>query len=327
MRFLATTLCFLLTFVFLASCATSKTKLCVDKRNQGFTMLKKKYSQSKPRPESPSLKEVKTFKISDTDKEGFLYDWEKYNEKGLVSEIISYDYYGGGEEDGKITKSYDQEGCLLKFHSTNSGNTDEYSWDNNGKSTGKKWYRGEYGASEIPIYDKHGNISEIKYFNKDGTLNYSGVWERTYDKKGNVVTEKKWEKYTDRSADLLTYHYQQSYNSQGWLLKQERLNDSGEINRIEEYVYDESGNKIEERVFRNAEAKHPEEKTISTYNEFGEIITSENYSCAVLTGECTAWSKNTWEYDKYGHVLVSLTVQDNGDNFGERRVYTYRNGK
>lgn len=273
------------------------------------------------RPESPKIKSITTYKITPEDEKGFILNQSNFNAEGLRTEFISYDYYGSGEVDGKTTYTHNSKGELIEMYDGNT--TTKYEYDANGRKIKDAWSRpGGKGASESISYDDKGNNESSKYFKLDGTLDYSRVYEREYDDNDNIKWEKKWEKYTDGTNDLLQYHVSFEYNKANELIKKMYMREDGNVYRREEMKYDEAGNLIETATFEDGASK-PGSKDINEYNEFREVIKNQVFNCDA-NGNCNSLQyTNTFTYDEYGHMIHMMYKAADGDAWGERVEYEY----
>ena len=284
---------------------------------------KKEYSppQEVKRSDSPKIKSVTSYKITPDDERGSILNKNNYNVQSLRAEFISYDYYGSGEEDSKTVYEYNSESNLIEM---NDGNTiTKYEYDNEGRKIKDSWSRqGAEGSSESISYDNKGNQKESKYFKLDGTYDFSRVYEREYDSTGNIKWEKKWEKYSDGSADLLQYHLSFEYDKANRQIKKLYMKEDAIPYSKEESKYDDAGNLIEQATFENG-ALNPNSKEVYEYNQFKEVIKTQVFNCN-NDGDCNSLQyTNTYTYDKYGHMIHMMYEHSDGDAWGERVEYEY----
>lgn len=174
----------------------------------------------------------------------------------------------------------------------------------------------------------------------DGSDDYSGRTEYTYDAKGNISTELQQsdnlnDKTTNRSRTTYTYdaddnvirrvvdydpngagkwvgyaHTDTTYNAAGSILTQDMVadyNGDGTIdtNSYREYTYDGRGNRISEHIDFDRDGKVDQSYTYTlTYNSSGNI--SRNLTQLDYTGDGVANSKwaDEYTYDTRDNVLT-----------------------
>ncbi|MBT3218824.1 MAG: hypothetical protein HN348_07010 [Proteobacteria bacterium] len=276
------------------------------------------------RPPSPQVAKITNYKSDPQNTEGTISSEEIFDEAGNRVEYIGYDYYGSGEVDKRVKYVFDAKG--RKTSDDDGERVETFEYDDDGRLARSSWSRPSDGAgsSEQHIYDEQGQESEIKYFQLDGTHDFSLVFERTY--RGElVVEEKKFEKYTDGSSTLEMYWIQQSYDGQGRLTEKKNLRHDGKPINVERYRYDRRENLIETLEFDN-DSTFATGKDTTAFNEFGEAIRSESFQCSA-PDKCDRWQITTYEFDEYGHQVQYMTKQEHGEDMGERVVYTYAESK
>lgn len=274
--------------------------------------------------DSPPVKHVEVYEIYPDDEKGFLVEKRFYNENGQLTRFHAYDFYGSGEIEDSVSYSYNEKGQKIEQFTSGSQTTTTYAYNEQGKLKEESWSRPNgQGAKSIYSYNSSGDVVEIKYYDADGKHDYSRVYELGYDRKGRMISEKKWEKYTDGSADLLQYHYEFEYNSDDSVLVRERLDAEGNVDRKVEYEYDKAGRLISEVETALSKGKEKQkEKTVYHLNELGQVIKDESIS--IFDGKERLNYTNSYKYDEYGHCIWSMYKHaEENDARGERSVYTY----
>lgn len=273
--------------------------------------------ENKSRIASPPLASIVRYKTHPGDLEGTLLSEERFDEAGRRVELITYDYYGSGEEDGRSSYTYDDQGNLIQMFDGET--TEKMEYDEQNRVVKASWSReGGQGASEERFYDERGNESEVKYYTAEGEFDYSRVYEREYDGQGNILKETKWEKYTDGTADLQMYSIVQEFDNQGQLVVKDMLREDGSTYNQEKYFYDPAGNLIETWEYEGETLMGRE---VNSVNEYGEVIKDQTFN-----GMETLQYTNTYEYDEYGHLINMMYRHTDGDAWGERTVYTFAEG-
>ena len=274
----------------------------------------------KKRPSSPPIKVKREFMISAKGAEPFILTETNYDKKGNVLLVKSFDFYGSGEQDGSVKSEYSEEGNLISKTQVSDGQSTFYNYKYNSKNQKieESWKR-ENGQGEITkySYDKKGNELELKYFKLDGKHDFSRVYEYEYDSKGNIISEKKWEKYTDGYADLLQYHINRVYENDQ-LKSITHLTDKGKPRSMEEYKYDENGLKVATIDSSSSGSS----KEVFVYNEYREVI--ENKTGRIMkdgSKELDIHSKTT--YDKYGNTTGYIYLKGSIDSYGTKFEYEF----
>jgi len=292
----------------------------VGSNSTGFNYFSKNYppgKKNKKRPESPVVKSITKYKIYPEDSVGYILQKELFNEKGWRITYIGYDYYGSGKETRRINFIHDENGNVIKDITDNGDytTTEIHFYDKDGRLLKSGWSNEEREVIEEKyFYNEKGDEIEIKYFD-DGEYDFSRVFEHEYDKKGRIVSQKKWEKYTDGSNDLLSYHISMSYDKNGNVIEKFYYRSDGTPYRKDVNKYDKAGNLIEEYEYDGDEL---ETLNVNTYNVYGETIKNISYN-----GSKELNYTNTYRYDKYGYLVYLMYVHDNGDAWGSRRVYEF----
>ena len=308
---------FLSVCLLLASCQPENEKGDASGSTSAETLTVDGNTINQTRPDSPLLSMVTHYKIYPGDQEGTLLSQEKYNEEGRKFEMITYDFYGSGEEDGRSIYTYDNQGNLVEMFDGETTETMEY--DDQNQLIKSTWSReGGQGATETHAYDEYGNETEVKYYTADGEYDYSRVIKREYDNQGHILKETKWEKYADGTPDIHMYAIAQEFDAKGQLVVKNMLRDDGTIYSQEKYYYDLAGNLIETREFEEEILMGRE---VNTVNEYGEAIKSQTFNDME-----TLQFTHTFEYDQYGNQTNMTYEHTDGDAWGERTEYTFPEG-
>lgn len=196
--------------VLITSQACSGQKLTTSNQEPSISNnLKKRFT-------SPSIKVKSEFLISAKEATPFILAETNYDENGNVLSVKSFDFYGSGEEDGSIKNEFSAEGNLISRTQISSGQSTFYNYKYNSKNQKieESWAR-KNGQGQLTkyTYNEKGDELELKYFTLDGKHDFSRVYEYEYDSEGNIISEKKCEKYTDGYADLLQYHKTYEYEN------------------------------------------------------------------------------------------------------------------
>ena len=309
----------LLSFVFL-----STTQSCGEQKAEPQKQISSEQPSSsislKKRPESPLVKVKKELRISGEGTAPFIIERTDYDKKGNIVSIKKFDFYGSGEQVGSTTNKYAADGNMISSNQNEDGQTTNYSYKYNDKNQKVEeiWKR-KNGQGEVTkfSYDANGNIVEQKYLTLQGQHDYSRIYEYEYDPEGNIISEKKWEKYTDGSADLLSYHFILEYNN-GKLAKKTRLTNRGNPDRTVVNSYDANGLKIIE----SESSRRGTTKTVSKYNEYGEEIETKLYSIN-KEGLERLDIHTTSIYDKYGNKLGYTNLKGSTDSYGTKFEYEF----
>ena len=277
--------------------------------------------ENKKRDAPPLLLSVTRYKTSPEDTVGSLLSKENYNENGLRAEYISYDYYGSNQEDGRTKFEYNEKGELIKDHDGTTTTT--YKYDEKGKKIEDTWSRaGGQGEKKTYTFDEKGNELEEKHFKADGTYDFSRVTTYKYDEAGNILTEQKWEKYSDGTTDLMMFHITREFNDRGLPVKKSNLRDDGSVYNFSTYKYDGGGNLIEETEYDDG-SKTPTSTTRNKYNPYGEIVFDEVLNCGPADCDSPQFT-NEYRYNAFGKTVFMMYRHSDGDAWGERTVYEYR---
>jgi YD repeat-containing protein len=154
-------------------------------------------------------------KLGEITKEEILFAFDKYDEKGNVTERNSSDTDG---RDLKNTYKYDKKGNLIERNC--------YSFNNNWKLINK--------------YNKKGNLIETNYYSSDGRIMAKSTCE--YDEKGNLIVENS---YNDGK---LCWKCINKYDEKGNLIVEETRHSDGKLWFKFTYKYDKQGNWTEKMI-------------------------------------------------------------------------------
>jgi YD repeat-containing protein len=275
-------------------------------------------AENKVRPDGPKLVKHTEYKTRPDDLKGTIVMMELYNGEGLRSEIVAYDFYGSGEEDGRTKNEYNAKGELVK--SDNGTMVETYTYDGEGRRLTEGWRRDKEGANTEYVYDDKGNETEARHLTPAGDLDFTRATIYVYNDAGHIVEESKFEKYTDGSADLEMYHHKLEVDDAGRITKKSSLRSDGKVTRHETMKYDRRGNEVEIATHGMSGSMNGKETT--TYNEYGEFTQNQNWSCSDK-GDCSANITTTFTYDEHGSELTSMTVQEHGEDMGSRHEYEY----
>ena len=154
---------------------------------------------------------IKETKVSGSD-DSYEEVVKAYNEKGALSESVSYDK--DGEEKHRETNTYDSDGNLIKTVSEN--------------------YKKIYHTIEY-IYENGNKVKQIATAYDDES--YEGVSEFFYDENNKLIKEIS----TEPNGTTTVTEYQN-----GLIIKQQRTNKDGEIISGSEYQYDDKGNILQQ---------------------------------------------------------------------------------
>ncbi len=283
------------------------------------TPVQEEVKQNQDRPEAPVALSISRYKTSPEDSEGTLLSKEVYNEDGLKIEYVGYDYYGSGEVDSKTAYEYDENGNLVKMTDLMGQKTvHTYTYDENGNKTEETWSRenGQGQKTEF-VYNEQGDVTEMKYYTPDGTYDFSRTREYTYDDQGNITSEIGYEKYTDGSADLHQFHVTSKFNEDGKLVETGNVREDGYRYSYTVMSYDGAGNHTESIEYDGNDEVQSRE--VYEFNEYGEVVKDMTYS-----GMDVLNYTNTYEHDQYGNQVSMMYVHEDGDAWGERTVFEYK---
>jgi YD repeat-containing protein len=298
----------LITASLLAACGEQKSGGQADK-NVTAPRVNKTYP---PAPMVKAIQEYKFFFPDDT--VGFLLRKETFNDKGLKTEAIEFDYNTGKRQTDRTTYEYDGKGSLVKL-SNNSGKS-TFTYNNKGlkatetlvKSNGRT-FKTEY------FYDDKDQLVEMKWY-ENGKFTHGKAWEHRYDAKDSIIAIG-W-----RKAEFQP-HTTLKYDDEGRLIEKHLFNDDGREHKSYAYRYDEAGNLTEQTEFDEGRLF---KKEISEYNEYGRCTKSQT-----VGSDGKMEHETTYRYDKYGNRIYELYVEaralDDDGNIrgadGRRMVYQY----
>ena len=154
---------------------------------------------------------IKETKVSGSD-DSYEEVVKAYNEKGALSESVSYDK--DGEEKHRETNTYDSDGNLIKTVSEN--------------------YKKIYHTIEY-IYENGNKVKQIATAYDDES--YEGISEFFYDENNKLIKEIS----TEPNGTTTVTEYQNDL-----IIKQQRTNKDGEIISGSEYQYDDKGNILQQ---------------------------------------------------------------------------------
>lgn len=273
---------------------------------------------------SAAIKQSVTYKIHPSDEKGTLLEKRFFNQDGQTTMFYAYDYYGSGEIEDSTSYFYNDQGQKMKEVSYGNETTTTFSYNDQGNLLEKAWSRPNgQGETAKHTYNGSRDLTEIKYYDAKGKYDFSRTFELGYDRKGRVIEEKKWEKYSDGSADLLMYHMGYEYDSSDSLLVKERYRANGKADKRTEYTYDAQGRlSMEMDISLSNGVEKQREKTAYHLNDAGKTVKDESFS--IHQGKETLSYTNSYKYNKYGHqTWMMYKHADGSDTWGERIAYQY----
>jgi len=269
----------------------------------------------KTRLESPIIKSVSKYIITPEDSVGTIFSMGINNQKGLKVRFYYYD--GDGNVTDSILYEYDENGNNNKMvtYRQEDVTTELYTYNNDGHIKTSSWSRlpvDEPSSKEF-FYDEKGNEIEIKYL-EDGKYEYSTIFEIEYDKNGNVISEKKYDKFQG-GRDIETDHFiKAKYDKKGNMVERRYCGEGNTVYSIEEFEYDSNGNVLK-KIENSGIGKKIE---IYEYNEYGELIKS-----LIYRGNDVLKSTITCKYEKYGNQIYKMEKEEDGYVRGERSIIVY----
>ena len=224
----------------------------------------------------------------------------KYNDKGNVTEIASYDsdgsikqkqtkkyndkenviehvrYKSGGALDCKETYRYNKKGILIEYVRYKSDGAldckETYRYNKKGSLIEHVRYKsgGELDCKETYSHNKKENKKEKKHirYASDGSLyvKYSEIYK--YDKKANLI-----ELIRYKSGGALYWKETYRYNKKGSLIEQARYDSNGSIQQKQTKKYDDKENLISKTDYsRIRYSKIKKQKTIYKYDGKGNKL-------------------------------------------------------
>ena len=239
------------------------------------------------------------------------------NDKNLL-EILETEY----SEDDKYTYkySYDDKGNLTKEEYAADHSTynyiREYEYDEN-RNIIKTIRHDDDGDTYVYeyTYDKNGNVlKSVETYTSD-SYSRREIIEYTYDSHNNEIKRESTHSYVSdnyNSTDTTVYVTNNTYNTQGNLIKRVEFNSFGEVDRTYEYEYDADGNMLKNSCdYSYGDSR----KTEYTYDKSGNIV-KEVYTYSdndVFTSEYT--------YDEHGNV-VKMVITDSDDDSSSTSTLT-----
>lgn len=184
---------------------------------------------------------------------GYLKKKSTFNKSGIITSLTEYDSYGriSKKEDYSYNKYGKIEKCISYSSSGSVKTTQKYIYDKKNKLT------------EIKEFDSDGKLDYRKkyYYHKNGNLKRTEVlsdnWgggtliEETYNKNGQIIKE---------VQDLTTLmggvrkETSWKYDKNGKLIEWSETSEVGFFgaeSTTEKYKYDQMGNRIEERTYKD----------------------------------------------------------------------------
>lgn len=164
------------------------------------------------------------------------------------------------------------------------------------------------GGVTTRTYDEKGNLLTEDYKSNSGDVGYGDSY--TYDEKGNVLTHKTYDKHSQMSSETTN-----TYNESGQLISQLFTNRDGDFyTRKSDFTYNEDGLLIK-KVESYPNDPDNEVFFLYSYDENGNLIKEEWIT--VYKGTQTPHSWKAWTYDAKGNKLTET------DNRGFKTQWTY----
>lgn len=288
---------------------------CTDKEKKALPDLHKK------RPESPVVKGIKHY-LSDAGRSEMLYELEEFNKDG--HRIRQVRYQGKDTLDFEAVYTPNDEGNPVKTvtkYLDGTTDTEIHTYNDEGKAVKTEWTRsdGTMGRHEY-YYDEHDSMVRWDRY-QGGKYIITQLWPNAYDENGRVAES--WYKETNNGRDTSTQsHWQYQYDSLfGRLIH--RLTLSGPaLQYAEQFYYDSLHNLILVIEYgldtTRAGTYIPQKRTINTYNEYGELLTSQTLDAG---GKELERREN--EYDKYGHLVKSEIITRMEDGTTQRQTHRW----
>ncbi len=171
------------------------------------------------------------------------------------------------------------------------------------------------GGITTRTYDEKGNLLTDFYKSKSGDVGYGESY--TYDEKGNVLTHKSYDKHSQLNKETTN-----TYNEAGQLISQYFTSRSGSEGAAyttkSDFFYDEKGllvKKVDTNPEDTNSPVHSEFHYVYTYDEKGNLIKEDWIN--VNDGVQTPHSWKAWTYDAKGNKLSET------DNRGFKTEWTY----
>lgn len=211
-----------------------------------------------------------------------------YNDHGYLSQLqyyldgeLSHTQYNETDEFGNVTRTVtettDGNSSIMEYtltldekHRVIHEETSQKDADGN---------TGDFSTSSTEItYDRHGNeIQRTIHSILDGRSGTSWI-DLTYDRDGNLIEKitrlnygtEGITKENTRNYSITKYEY-----TEGKLTRCESYNYKDELEEYEEYTYDETG--LIQTALRYHADGSPYSKTVTTFDEYGNMLTTEIY--------------------------------------------------
>ena len=217
-------------------------------------------SINKKYPDAPAVKSISIYEINSEDTIGTIMSLEIFNQKGLKTKHIEYDY--NGVEKAKENFEYDEDGKVIKISA--EGKTSTFSYN-------EKGLIGTIDSEELIIeflYNEKNHIAEMKYKQKDEYVGYQR-FEYKYDDKDSVIETKKFDKFIDEPGETLQYHKSMKYDDAGNLIEEIHYF-KGEPESSEVNKYDEYGSLIKKQIYEWPDRLQSMNKY--KYDDYGNLI-------------------------------------------------------
>jgi len=168
------------------------------------------------------------------------------------------------------------------------------------------------GGVTTRTYDEKGNLLSEHYKSESGDVGYGDSY--TYDEKGNVLTHKTYDNHSRLSSETTN-----TYNEAGQLISQLFTSSEGPTyTRKSDFTYDEKGllvKKVDTNPDDTNSPVYSEFHYVYSYDEKGNLIKEDWIN--VVGGVQTPHSWKAWTYDAKGNKLSEA------DNRGFKTEWTY----
>lgn len=289
---------------------------CSQKHKKSLPDLHKK------RPASPVLKSIKHY-ITDTTGTEMLYEVEEFDKQG--HKVRQIRYQANDTMDFEALYTPNEKGNPEKTvtrYLDGTTDTELHTYGENGKAVKTEWTRsdGTRGRHEYRYDDKDSLVQWDRYEN--GKFILTQLWPNVYDENDRVIES--WYKETSNGKDTSTrQHWVYSYDSLGRLTHRQALRGAA-LESVEEYYYDSMNDVIMMVEYGLDTLKPgryiPQKRTINSYNEYGELLTSQ-----ILDAQGKEMEQTENEYDQYGHLVKSViaTTTENGKTIVQKHRWEY----